>query len=142
MQTLVVPPDLRARLVNIARAALPHESCGFVAGVPGVSDTDQIRVERIEPVANALASPVAFALDGQAMIAAETRLAADGYTVVGVFHSHPAAAAVPSARDLDDASLYDPSGAFVHVIVSMQGFAPTLRAWRLTADGPVEVGLQ
>ncbi len=126
MQSLVVPADLRARLIDVARAALPNESCGFLAGsVTGEAST----VDAVYPVVNALASPTSFALDGKSMIDAERRIDDDGHVVLGVFHSHPASPAVPSKRDVDDAARYDPTGMYVHVIVSMQGFVPNVRAY-------------
>lgn len=132
MQSLVVPADLRGRLIDIARAALPNEACGFLAGS---TTSDVATVRAVHPIRNALASPTAFALDGQGMIDAEQRIDAEGHQVVGVFHSHPASAAVPSVRDVDDAKRYDPNSAYLHVLVSMQGFVPTIRAYRF--DGGV-----
>jgi proteasome lid subunit RPN8/RPN11 len=48
---------------------------------------------------------------------------------VGVYHSHPACEAVPSRTDL--AENYYPDA--VHVIVSLAGADPVVRAYLLTA---------
>jgi len=134
---MVLPPDLRQRLINIARAGLPYEVCGYVAGSRG-----QIaHAEAVHPVQNSLRSPVAFALDGQSMIDAEERIHANGQEIVAVFHSHPAGAAKPSATDREDAAIYDPQGHFIHVIISMQGFVPQIRAWRYHDGETVELAL-
>ena len=100
-------------------------------------------VTGIHPVLNELASPTAFALDGQSMIDAEEMIDASGREVVGVMHSHPTSEAAPSERDVHDAARYDPAGTLVHLIVSMQGFAPTIRAFRYagSAGAPVECDL-
>ena len=73
------------------------------------------------------------------MIEAEERIDAAGNEVIGVWHSHPTSEAVPSETDLSDAQHYDPFAVFVHVIVSMQGFTPVMRAYsyRNRADYPL-----
>jgi len=131
--------SLRERAIAIARAALPNESCGLLGGH---QVSEQVEVASVHSVANSLGVPTAFALDGAEMIAAEEAIDLLGEKVVGVFHSHPAAAPVPSVRDLQDARDYDPFAAFVHVIVSMQGFVPQLRAYRYVDLAPVELSLK
>lgn len=141
-----MPVELRDRCVAVARAALPNEACALIAGREEVAELGHsaiLRATGIHPVANALASPTAFSLDGAGMIAAETRIDEQGERVIGVMHSHPTSQAYPSVRDLADAEKYDPHAAFVHLIVSMQGFTPTLRAFRYVnaTDDPVELVL-
>lgn len=69
-------------------------------------------------------------MDGLAMIAAERAIDDRGDDLIGVLHSHPTSQAFPSDRDLADAARYDPHSVFVQLIVSLQGFAPTVRAFR------------
>ena len=69
------------------------------------------------------------------MLNVEREIDEAGLVVVGVMHSHPTSEATPSATDLADARVYDPQAVFVQVIVSMQGFAPTIRAWRYATKG-------
>ena len=115
----------------MARAALPNEACGLLAGSIGPDRAGRgVVIDDIRPVANRLDSPRRFELDGAAMLIAEDAIAAEGLEVVGVFHSHPASEARPSARDVADALVFDPRHRFVHLIASMQGFAPTVRVWR------------
>lgn len=119
------------RLIAIARAALPNEACGLLAGL-ALPDADApVVVSAVWPVANSLRSPHRFALDGAGMLDAEDRIEAAGRIVIGVFHSHPTSQAVPSATDRADAERWDPQHRFVHAIISMQGFVPTVRVWRL-----------
>ena len=111
----------------MARAALPNEACGLIGG----TTTDGgWHAASVHPVKNTLASPTAFALDGAAMIDAENRIDDAGNELLGVWHSHPSAEAVPSPTDLADAARYDPHGVLLQVLVSMQGFAPQVRAYR------------
>lgn len=78
---------------------------------------------------------MAFALDGAEMMAVEELIDAAGQTLIGVMHSHPTSAAAPSQRDLADANNYDPNADLVQVIVSMQGFVPSVRAFRYHRNG-------
>jgi proteasome lid subunit RPN8/RPN11 len=114
--------------VSIARASLPNEACGLLAG--RLESSGLVVVSAVIPVENSLRSPTAFALDGDGMIRAEEAIDATSDKLIGVMHSHPSSEAVASARDLADATTYDPGAHLIHVIVSMQGFSPTLRAYR------------
>ena len=126
MTILRLPAELRDRCAAIARASLPNEACALVAG--RISD-GITTITAIHPIPNVHASPTSFALDGAAMIAAEERIDEAGELLLGVMHSHPTSEAVPSERDLADALVYDPASTFVQLIVSLQGFAPTLHAF-------------
>jgi proteasome lid subunit RPN8/RPN11 len=114
--------------VSIARASLPNEACGLLAG--RLESDGLVVVSAVIPVENSLRSPTAFALDGDGMIRAEEAIDATTNNLIGVMHSHPSSEAIPSARDLEDAANYDPRAHLIHMIVSMQGFSPTVRAYR------------
>lgn len=137
---------MRNRCVSIARASLPNEACALLAGrlEDGGPEADKgdglLVVSAVFPVENSLRSPKAFALDGHGMIRAEEAIDATTDNLIGVMHSHPSSEAVPSARDLEDAATYDPSAHLIHVIVSMQGFSPSVRAYRYEGGeaGPSE----
>ncbi len=129
--TVALPELLRRRAVDAARAALPNEACGLlVAEEPTDWSAATLRVVDLVPIANSLASPSSFALEGQAMLDAEIRIDAAGRHTIGVYHSHPTSEARPSPTDVADAVGYDPDHVLVHLLASLQGFAPTVRAWR------------
>lgn len=129
--------DLFGQLIGMARAALPHEVCGLLVGPAPIDwdGSDPIVVSGVERVRNVANSPMRFVLDPESMLNAEREINEAGFVVVGVMHSHPTSEATPSTTDLADALVYDPQAVFVQVIVSMQGFAPTIRAWRYAAKG-------
>ena len=134
MQELLLPTELHDRLVSISRAALPNEACGLLGGSRA---GELVTVTSVHPVKNSLASPTRFALDGQGMIDAEHKIDDADEMLVGAWHSHPTSSPVPSETDLADAAIYDPSGSMLQVLVSMQGFAPQVRAYRYgAADDP------
>lgn len=132
--------DLRASATAMSRSALPNEVCGLVVG-PKLADweTDTtLEVTGIMRVRNNAGSPTTFELDAQSMLDTEARILASGAEVIGVIHSHPVSPAVPSTTDMADAEAYDPASVWVQLIVSMQGFAPNIRAWRFpqATDNP------
>jgi len=129
--------DLLGQLVGMARAALPHEVCGLLVGPAAIDwhSSEPIVVSGVERVRNAAESPTRFVLDPEPMLAVERTVDEAGLVVVGVMHSHPTREARPSTSDLADAAMYDPLAFYVQVIISMQGFAPTIRAWRYPTKG-------
>jgi proteasome lid subunit RPN8/RPN11 len=129
--------ELSPQLVGMARAALPHEVCGLLVGPASINweSSEALVVSGVERVRNAAGSPTRFVLDPESMLAVERAMNEAGLVVVGVMHSHPTSEATPSATDLADAQMYDPQAFFIQVIVSMQGFAPTIRAWRYASIG-------
>jgi proteasome lid subunit RPN8/RPN11 len=129
--------DLSGQLVGMARAALPNEVCGLLIGPAAIdwNSGQPIVVSGIERVRNAAESATSFVLDPESMLAVERTVDEAGLVVMGVVHSHPTSEARPSASDLADATIYDPQAVYVQVIISMQGFAPTIRAWRYPAKG-------
>lgn len=113
----------RAHLETIvahARAELPNECCGVLAGRHG-------RVEWVRPVANADRSPYTYRMDPQELLRAYREADAEGLEVLGYYHSHPATPAVPSRTDVVRAT--DPFA--VYVIVSLATDPPEIRAYRI-----------
>lgn len=141
--------DLRTTATAMSRSALPNEVCGLVVGPKlaqwGMDST--VHVTGFVRVRNAAGSPTRFELAAQSMLDAEGRILAAGDEVIGVIHSHPVSPAVPSTTDVSDARIYDPASIWLQLIVSMQGFAPNIRAWRFprAADDsgavPTELGI-
>lgn len=111
-----------------ARMEAPLECCGLLLG----------RGDRIDvawPARNALSSRTRFQVEPADHFAALRRARDLGLEIVGAYHSHPATAAVPSPRDLDEASYPE----FLYLIVGLPEGA--VRAYCL-ADGnfrPVEL---
>ncbi len=106
-QVLVVPGAIRDALLEHALAELPNEACGLLALRDGA-------VCRYLPADNAAASPYRFEL--RPRDPAELAVEEEGFEL-GVFHSHPASAALPSRTDLEHVGLW--SGA-PYLILSLQ----------------------
>ncbi len=98
------------------------ERCGLLAGRDGV-------VDRVWPVPNALASPVAYRMDGPEF--AEAMIGCD-FEPLGIFHSHPAGPPRPSPTDIAEAAYPDS----IYVVISLQTLPLSVRGFTIT-DGQV-----
>jgi proteasome lid subunit RPN8/RPN11 len=131
---LVARPLLDAVIAH-ARAEVPNECCGLLAGVieGGVG-----RVAQHFPVRNDLASPTEYLTNPRDLLDAMKATRAAGTEVLAFYHSHPASAAVPSRTDLER-NWWGES--VVHVIVGLAGAEPDVRAWWITEAGYREAEL-
>ncbi|MCS6816363.1 MAG: M67 family metallopeptidase [Blastocatellia bacterium] len=115
-----------AQMEDEARRAAPRECCGFLAGRRGIG-------EIIYPLRNVAARPtVEYFADVRDVLEAFRTMRARGEELLGIYHSHPASAAYPSATDIERA--YYPEA--VYFIISLQPVLD-LRAYRIIS-GKVE----
>ena len=123
---LLIPRTTLVTVVAHARATLPDECCGLLAGV---IDNGAGRVSQHFPIRNDLASPTEYATNPRDMLDASKATRAAGTDVLAIYHSHPASVAVPSRTDLAR-NWWGES--VVHVIVGLAGAKADVRAWWLT----------
>jgi [CysO sulfur-carrier protein]-S-L-cysteine hydrolase len=119
---VVIPAEIRAALVEHARAEAPNEACGLIALRDSVA-------ERYLPGTNRLLSPYRFELvpnDPKDFF-----LEDEGYELA-VFHSHPETAPRPSRTDIENIGLWEGRP---YVILGLASGA--LAAWRIR-NGDVE----
>lgn len=128
---LVIPPAIRDAMLAHARAELPNECVGFLAGTAGV-------VTQCLPLVNELRSPTEFLTEPRSLFAAYKAMRAAGTDVLAVYHSHPTSAPVPSKKDVAR-NTYGPAVAWV--IVGLAGDEPEVRAWWLSETGYREASL-
>ena len=79
------------QLANIAKGALPNESCAFLLGKDD-------RVSEILTMRNADESKISFSIEPQELLRAYDLAESKKLQVIGIFHSHPARP-VPSGTD-------------------------------------------
>ncbi len=77
--------------------AAPLEACGLLAGK---HDT----VQRVIPITNQTQSRTRYRMDPREQLAAFEAIESDGLDLIGIFHSHPAGPATPSATDIEEAA--------------------------------------
>lgn len=92
---MTMSPAQVAELIALAKAGVPNEVCGFLAGNAG-------RVAAVLPVANELESPIAFRTEPRSTLAAFRTMRAEGWEMLAIYHSHPIGDAMPSKADLRD----------------------------------------
>jgi [CysO sulfur-carrier protein]-S-L-cysteine hydrolase len=126
-------------MVAHARAGLPNEACGVLAGANG-------RPERVFPMRNAEASPVVYRFDGNEQLRVFAEIEDNGWELLAIFHSHTHTEAYPSPTDRAQAHWRDPvtgreAAAYPEVrylILSLAEQEPVLRAFTFRDGEPVE----
>ena len=128
---LVVPRPIYDDMLVQARAELPNECCGILAGkIVTVGQQRLGTVSRRYPLVNALASPVAYNADIKGLFQAERDMRAVQIDALAIYHSHPTTQEVPSKTDRD--RLY--SANVICLIISLQSSEAKVRAWWLTPE--------
>ena len=118
---LQIPGTLYREMLAQALSALPNQCGGLLAGRSG-------RVTHRYSLGNALASPVRFESDPKARFAALKDMRHQDTDLLAIYHSCPTSETVPSRTYLER-NVYGVE--VVHFIISLQGGAPTVRAWSL-----------
>lgn len=137
-QVLLLAPGLAAALRRAAARAHPLECCGLLLGEPRAAEARGRAAAPVDGAAgvlhvtgrfaarNAAADPRrAFELEARTLLACERRASALGCRIVGSYHSHPDAPAVPSRLD---AARLCPENILL-VVGACHGAPRELRAW-------------
>jgi proteasome lid subunit RPN8/RPN11 len=134
-----LPRSMMEEIVAHARAALPNEACGVIAGNDGSP-------ARVYPMRNAEESPVVYRFDEREQLRVFNDLEDRGWDLLAIFHSHTHTEAYPSPTDRGHALWRDPvtgretpayPGAR-YLILSLAEQEPILRAFTFLDGEPVE----
>jgi proteasome lid subunit RPN8/RPN11 len=117
---VVIPGAVRDAIVAHARAGLPNEACGILAGLDG-------RVERFFPAEPDEPSPYYYRIESRDQIRIMNAIDEAGLDLLGIYHSHTSSPAYPSRTDAEQAFWPDA----VYVIVSLAGADPDVRGYRI-----------
>lgn len=118
-----------------ARAELPNEACGILAGKDG-------QAIHFYPATNTERSPTRYSIDSEEQLRILKEVEAKNWDLLGIFHSHTHTGAYPSSTDVSRA--LDEHGqpnwpGTLYVIASLQHDPPVLRAFQITGrDGVTE----
>jgi proteasome lid subunit RPN8/RPN11 len=122
--SLVLPLEACDAIAAWSARAYPHEACGVLVG--RTLGDDRV-VARAELARNAALARDRYELDARDLMNADSRARAEGLEIVGIWHSHPDRAAVPSG--LDRANAW--SG-WSYAIASVTATGRTrVRSWRV-----------
>ncbi|MGI9648038.1 MAG: M67 family metallopeptidase [Acidimicrobiia bacterium] len=113
------------QIVAHSRAELPNEACGLLAG-----DADEVRA--VYCLDNADASPVLYTIDPAGHFRALMEAEANGWDLIGAFHSHVNAPAYPSPTDVAGAAEPD----WVWLVAGPIKGEAEIRAYRIR-DGQI-----
>lgn len=108
VKRLIIPPEIYEEMISHCRDVYPNEACGILAGKDGV-------VKRIYRMRNIEDSPFSYMMDPSEQFRVMKELRSEGLSMLAIFHSHPCAAAYPSAKDVSLAFYEDT----VYIIVSL-----------------------
>lgn len=104
-----------------AQAEAPNECCGMLAGAGG-------KAARLYRTDNAERSPMRYSVDPRELLRIHREMEAQGWDLLGIYHSHTHSPAYPSATDVELAFWPDA----LYFIVSLQDPArPILRAFHI-----------
>jgi proteasome lid subunit RPN8/RPN11 len=134
-----LPRAMFGEMVAHARAGIPNEACGVIAGEDG-------RPVRVYPMRNADRSPVVYRFDEREQLEVFTEVEEKGWELLAFFHSHTHTEAYPSPTDRALALWKDPvtgreTPAYPgtkYLILSLMTPEPVLRAFRFEDGEPVE----
>jgi proteasome lid subunit RPN8/RPN11 len=124
---LEIANSLLQAMIEHARDESPFECCGLLAG----HITEGVGVVSARyAVQNDAASPKKYLSNPRDMLNAFRDMRERGLELLAIYHSHPTSAPVPSSHDIEqNKNTYGESA--VHVIVSLAGPQPEVRAWWL-----------
>lgn len=117
---LRIKKDILDAIIAHSERELPFEACGYLAGRDGI-------ICRHYELTNIDQSTQHFSMAPQEQFAAVKDMRRQGLKLGGVYHSHPATPARPSAEDIRLA--HDPN--LTYIIVSLAGETPVVRAFSI-----------
>jgi len=109
------------QIADHAADQAPAEACGLLAGANN-------HIAAAHPLQNIAAAPeTRFAADPKAQLRALKAIEASGLDWLGVYHSHPRSAPIPSPEDIQSCA----DNGLLQLIVSLEGAKPQLKLWRV-----------
>lgn len=114
------------RMIEHSKKRYPNEACGILAGRGG-------RVEKIYEMNNIDKSPSTYFMDAKEQFKAIKDMRNTGLEMLGIYHSHVASQAYPSAHDVEMAFYPEVS----YVIISLKNRDnPSIRSFKIK-DGKI-----
>lgn len=84
------------KILEHCKEGLPNEACGLIGGI---KDGDNKYIKKVYLLTNIDASREHFSMDPKEQLAAVKDMRANGYVLLGNFHSHPESPSRPSEED-------------------------------------------
>lgn len=141
---LVITERQVAEMIAHVRNEAPNEGCGMLGGKDGT-------VLAVLPARNTAASPIRFTIHPEDLLQIVRTVEYErNWQIVGIFHSHVASAAYPSATDVAEAEFDMGDGEVaerypgaVHVVISLANPAePDVRGYTIRQGEIAQVTLR
>ena len=129
MQVLLEQEDYE-KMIAYAEKQAPIEACGLLGGR---IEEDVKIVKKVFYLTNTDHSPEHFSLAPQEQFAVVRELRAEGWVLLGNWHSHPASPSRPSEEDKRLA--FDPRASYL--ILSLAAEKPVLHSFRIDSEKKV-----
>jgi len=127
--SIIIPPDLLAKIHAHGEQAFPDEGAGFLFG-SGDEDRQVSAVYELPNAREDEARHNRFLITPEEYLKAELTADKLGLSLIGVFHSHPDCPNIPSEYDREWAQPF-----FSYIITRVdEGKAVNSRSWRLIED--------
>lgn len=120
------------KILEHCKKGLPNEACGLIGGT---IEGDVKMIKKVYLLTNIDASREHFSMDPKEQLQAVKDLRANGYTLLGNFHSHPESPSRPSEEDKRLA--YDSTASYM--ILSLMEEEPVFRSFHIDQDKNVTV---
>ncbi len=118
---LALKKDLLEKMIAQSKKELPNEACGILAG-------KDRKIEKVYEMTNVEKSPQAYFMDAKEQFKVNKEMRSLNLEMVGIYHSHVASPAYPSAHDVELA-LYPEAS---YVIVSLKDKNnPSVRSFKI-----------
>lgn len=128
--TVRLSRQLQQQIFRQMEASFPNEGGGFLLGYAQDDDVTVQDVIEVENVFDTEEQYHRYAMTPQNWMQIEDQADERGMTLVGYYHSHPNAPAIPSEYDREHALPH-----FAYVITSVRdGEAVDMRGWKLKDD--------
>lgn len=133
MSVLNISPRVYSSVVTHAKNGYPNEACGILAGSQDGQATEFF------PMANVDYSSISYFMDPKEQLRVFKQMREMGLKMTGIFHSHVASEAYPSAKDVRLAFYNDIS----YMIISLSDMQnPVLRSFRIENDKVSEEAIE
>ena len=91
---LILKKEFFEKIIAQSKREFPNEACGILAGKEG-------RVEKVYEMANIEKSASTFFMDAKEQLKVMKEIRNLGLEMAGIYHSHVASQAYPSAHDVE-----------------------------------------
>ena len=121
---LILKKKFLDKIIAHSRKEFPKEVCGILAGKDG-------KVEKVYEMSNTDTSPSTFFMEAKEQLKVMKEIRNSGIQMIGIYHSHVASRAYPSAHDVELAFYPEVS----YAIISLEDKKnPVIKAFKIQEE--------